>query len=114
MRGGCQDKEEEGGLPEDGSGGTADGPETFAQVSPEAVGRRKEEVEGEDECGPGCREWRTLWREDLTSLSTMVGTVATLLAVITPSEGAESGGDAGCYPKWNNEPGIDGLMNLDY
>ena len=50
----------------------------------------------------------------MTSLSTLVGTVATLLAVITPSEGAEAGGDAGWYPKRNNEPGMDGLMNLDY
>ncbi len=31
----------------------------------------------------------TLWKEELSSLSTLVGTVATLLAVITPSEGVE-------------------------
>ncbi len=74
----------------------------------------KMKPQGEEECGPGCRERRTLWREELTSLSTLVGTVATLLAVITPSEGAETGGDAGWYPKWNNEPGMEGLMNLDY
>jgi hypothetical protein len=74
----------------------------------------KMKPQGEEECGPGCRERRTLWREELTSLSTLVGTVATLLAVITPSEGAETGGDAGWCAKWNNEPGMDGLMNLDY
>ncbi len=50
----------------------------------------------------------------MTSLSTLVGTVATLLAVITPSEGAETGEGAGWYPKWNNEPGMNGLLNLDY
>ena len=50
----------------------------------------------------------------MTSLSTLVGTVATLLAVITPSEGAETVGDAGWYSKWNNEPRMDRLMNLDY
>jgi hypothetical protein len=74
----------------------------------------KMKPQGEEECSPGCRERRTLWREELTSLSTLVGTVATLLAVITPSEGAETGGDAGWHPKWNKEPGMEGLVNLDY
>jgi hypothetical protein len=50
----------------------------------------------------------------LLTLSTLVGTVATLLAVITPSEVAEAGGDASWYPKWSKEPGMDRLMNLDY
>ncbi len=68
----------------------------------------------EEECGPGCRERRTLWREELTSLSTLVGTVATLLAVITPSEGAGTGRGADWPSKWNPEPGMDGLVNLDY
>ncbi len=35
--------------------------------------------QGSEECGPGCRERRTLWKEELSSLSTLVGTVATLL-----------------------------------
>jgi len=74
----------------------------------------KGKPQGDEECGPGCRERRTLWREELSSLSTLVGTVATLLAVITPSKGAETGGDASWYPKWSKEPGMDGLLNLDY
>ncbi len=74
----------------------------------------KVKPQGSEECGPGCKERRTLWREELTSLSTLVGTVATLLAVITPSEGAETGGGADWYPRWNHEPGMEGLMNLDY
>ncbi len=37
-----------------------------------------------------------------------------LLAVITPSEGAEAGGDASWCPKLSKEPGMDGLLNLDY
>jgi hypothetical protein len=69
---------------------------------------------GSEECGPVCKERRTLWREELTSLSTLVGTVATLLAVITPGEGAETGGGADWHPKWNHEPGMEGLVNLDY
>jgi hypothetical protein len=63
---------------------------------------------------PGCKERRTLWKEELSSLSTLVGTVATLLAVITPSEGAEARGEVGWHPKWSGEPGMDGLLNLDY
>ncbi len=47
-------------------------------------------------------------------MSTLVGTVATLLAVITPSEGAETGGGADWHPKWSYEPGMEGLLNLDY
>ncbi len=74
----------------------------------------KGKPQGSEECGPGCRERRTLWKEELSSLSTLVGTVATLLAVITPSEGAETGGDAGWYPRWSSEPGMDGMLNLDY
>ena len=70
--------------------------------------------QGGEDCGPGCRERRTLWKEELSSLSTLVGTVATLLAVITPSEGAESGGEPGWYPKWNGEPGMEGILNMDY
>jgi hypothetical protein len=61
MRSGCQDEEEEGGLPEDGSGGTVDGPETHAQASPEVVGRRKEKVKPlskrEASRGEGMRPW---------------------------------------------------------
>jgi hypothetical protein len=50
----------------------------------------------------------------LTSLTTLVGAVATLLTVITPSEGAETGGGTDWHPKWEYEPGLEGLMNLDY
>jgi hypothetical protein len=67
-----------------------------------------------EECGPGCKERRTLWREELTSLSTLVRMVATLLVVITPSEGSETWGAAGWHPKWNHEPGMEGLMNLNH
>jgi hypothetical protein len=74
----------------------------------------KGKPQGSEECGPGCRERRTLWKEELSSLSTLVGTVATLLAVITPSEGAEAGGEAGWCPRWSSEPGIDGMLNLYY
>jgi hypothetical protein len=63
--------------------------------------------QGGEECGPSCRERRTLWKEELSSLST-------LLAVITPSEGAESGGEPGWYTKWNGEPGMEGILNMDY
>jgi hypothetical protein len=70
--------------------------------------------QGSEECGPSCKERRMLWREELTSLSTLVGTVATLLAVITPREGAETRGGADWYPKWSQEPGMEGLINLDY
>ncbi len=47
-------------------------------------------------------------------MSTLVGTVATLLAVITPSEGVELGGDPGRYPKWKVEPGMEGILMTDY
>ncbi len=74
----------------------------------------KGKPQGSEECGPGCRERRTLWKEELSSLSTLVGTVATLLAVIAPSEGAEAGGEVGWCPKWSGEPGMDGMLNLGY
>ncbi len=74
----------------------------------------KAKPQGSEACGPGCKERRTLWREELTSLTTLVGTVATLLAVITPGEGAETEGGTDWHPKWNHEPGMEGLMNLDY
>jgi hypothetical protein len=70
--------------------------------------------QGSEECGPSCRERRTLWREELSSLSTLVGTVATLLAVITPSERAEPGGATGWHPRWSGEPGMEGILILDY
>jgi hypothetical protein len=70
--------------------------------------------QGSEECGPSCRERRTLWKEELSSLSTLVGTVATLLAVITPSEGVELGGDPVGYPRWKVEPGMEGILNMDY
>jgi hypothetical protein len=40
--------------------------------------------------------------------------MATLLAVITPSEGAETEGGTDRHLKWEHEPGLEGLMNLDY
>jgi hypothetical protein len=80
------------------------------RAHPPARGR----PQGSEECGSSCRERRALWKEELSSLSTLVGTVATLLAVITPSEGAESGGEPGWYPKWNGEPGMEGILNMDY
>jgi hypothetical protein len=70
--------------------------------------------QGGEDCGPGCKERRTLWKEELSSLSALVGTVATLLAVITPSEGAEARGEVDWHPKWSGEPGMDGILNLDY
>jgi hypothetical protein len=74
----------------------------------------KMKPQGVKACGPGCKERRKLWREELTSLTTLVGTVATLLAVITPGEGAETEGGADWRPEWKHEPGMEGLMNLDY
>ncbi len=70
--------------------------------------------QGSEECGPSCRERRTLWKEELSSLSTLVGSVATLLAVITPSEGAESGGEPGWHPRWSGEPEMAGILIMDY
>ncbi len=43
--------------------------------------------QGAEACGSTCKERKKLWKEELTSLTTLVGAVATLLAVITPSEG---------------------------
>jgi hypothetical protein len=60
------------------------------------------------------KERRTLWKEELSSLSTLVGTVATLLAVITPSEGVELGKDPGGYSQWKIEPGMEGILIMDY
>jgi hypothetical protein len=70
--------------------------------------------QGSEECGPSCRERRTLWKEELSSLSTLVSTMATLLAVITPSEGAESGREPGWHPRWSGEPGMEGILIMDY
>ncbi len=47
-------------------------------------------------------------------MSTLVSTMATLLAVITPSEGVELGGDPGGHPRWKVEPGMEGILNMDY
>jgi hypothetical protein len=70
--------------------------------------------QGNGECGPSCKERRTLRKEELSSLSTLVGTVATLLAVITLSEGVELGRDPGGYPRWKVEPGMEGILIMDY
>ncbi len=66
------------------------------------------------ECGPNCRERWTLWKEELSSLFTLVGTVATLLAVITPSEGVELGRNLDRYSRGKVEPGMEGILVTDY
>ncbi len=66
------------------------------------------------ECGSSCRERRTLWKEELSSLSTLVGTVATLLALITPSEGVELGRDLGGHSQQKVGPGMEGILIMDY
>ncbi len=70
--------------------------------------------QSDGECGPSCKERRTLWKEELSSLSTLVGTVATLLAVITPSEGVEIGRNPGGHWQWKIEPGMEGILIMDY
>ena len=55
-----------------------------------------------------------MWKEELTSLSTLVGTVATLLAVITPSEGVEIGGNPGGRSMPKTEPGMENILIMDY
>ena len=55
-----------------------------------------------------------MWKEELTSLSTLVGTVATLLAVITPSEGVEIGGSPGGRSLPKTEPGMENILIMDY
>ena len=47
-------------------------------------------------------------------MSTLVGTVATLLAVITPSEGVELGGNPDGHSQQKIEPGMEGILNMDY
>ena len=66
------------------------------------------------ECGSSCKERRSLWKEELTSLSTLVGTVATLLAVITPSEGVEIGGNPDGRSLQRAEPGMENILIMDY
>jgi hypothetical protein len=66
------------------------------------------------ECGSSCKERRTLWKEELSSLSTLVGTVATLLAVITPSEGVEIGRNSGGHSPQGIAPGMEGILIMDY
>ena len=56
----------------------------------------------------------SLWKEELTSLSTLVGTVATLLAVITPSEGVEIGGSPGGRSLLKADPGMENILIMDY
>ncbi len=55
-----------------------------------------------------------MWKEELSSLSTLVGTVATLLAVITPSEGMELGRNPDGYSRGKVEPGMEGILIMDY
>ena len=43
-----------------------------------------------------------------------VGTVATLLAVITPSEGVELGRNVDGYSRGKVEPGREGILIMDY
>jgi hypothetical protein len=66
------------------------------------------------ECGSSCKERRTLWKEELSSLSTLFGTVATLLAVITPSKGVELGRNSGGHSQQRTEPGMEGILIMDY
>ena len=47
-------------------------------------------------------------------MSTLVGTVATLLAVITPSEGVEIGGNPGGRSMSKTEPGMENILIMDY
>jgi hypothetical protein len=70
--------------------------------------------QSDGECGSSCKERRTLWKEELSSLSTLVGTVATLLAVITPSEGVELGRNLGGHSQQRTEPGMEGILIMDY
>ncbi len=55
-----------------------------------------------------------MWKEELTSLSTLVGTVATLLAVITPSEGVEIGRNPDGRSLQRAEPGMENILIMDY
>ena len=55
-----------------------------------------------------------MWKEELSSLSTLVGTVATLLAVITPSEGVELGRGSGGHSQQRIESGMEGILIMDY
>ncbi len=55
-----------------------------------------------------------MWKEELSILSTLVGTVATLLAVITPSEGVELGRNSGGHSQQRTEPGMEGILIMDY
>ncbi len=55
-----------------------------------------------------------MWKEELSSLSTLVGTVATLLAVITPIEGVELGRSPGGHSQQRTEPGMEGILIMDY
>jgi hypothetical protein len=65
-------------------------------------------------CGSTCKTRRKLWKEELTSLTTLVGAVAMLLTVITPSKGAGVEDGADKCQKWEHEPGMAGLVTLDY
>ncbi len=49
--------------------------------------------------------------EELSSLSTLVGTVATLMAVITPSEGVELGRNLGGHSQPNGRNIDHGLLD---
>ena len=44
-------------------------------------------------CGLSCKERSNLWKEELSSLTTLVGAVAMLLTVIAPIEGEEFPGE---------------------
>ncbi len=47
-------------------------------------------------------------------MSTLVGTVATLLTVITPSEGVEIGGNPVGRSLQRTEPGMENILIMDY
>ncbi len=74
----------------------------------------KVQPQGAEVCRATCKERKKLWKEELTSLTTLVSAVATLLADITPSEGAETEDGVGRCPKWEHESGVAGLVDLDY
>jgi hypothetical protein len=50
----------------------------------------KPRLQGKGAYGPSCKVRGKLWKEELSSLTTRVEIVASLLTIITPSEGAEA------------------------
>jgi hypothetical protein len=65
-------------------------------------------------CGPSCKERSNLWEEELSSLTTLVGAVATLLTVIAPIEGEEFPGEQDDCLERGCTVDTTGLLSLDY